>query len=270
MEMMFMSDSDRTIGHFSGFSSVWHGGYYEGDPLDPLGSSKYRRLGYISILHAVYQVCVKPYIKKNTVALEIGPGRGAWTKGMLDAKEVWCLDAKSKADNKIDEYLGNPSNLIYHLVTDYSCSMLPDDKFDYVFSFGCLCHVPWEGVCEYAENLFPKMKSGCTAIWMVADYEKRNKVANNFSTYDIYARTLPPFAKRMMEFWNRHTKLRHMGPDHEVPLDKDNDNQKEVAGRWYHSGAGRTAAMLRELGYEIVSEDLGLLPRDALVHFRKP
>ena len=65
-------------------------------------------------------------------------------------------------------------------------------------------------------------------------------------------------------------KLRHMGPDQEVPLDKDNDNQKEVAGRWYHSGAGRTAAMLRELGYEVVSEDLGLLPRDALVHFRKP
>ena len=95
-------------------------------------------------------------------------------------------------------------------------------------------------------------------------------MANSFSTYDIYARTLLPFAKSLMEIWNRHSRLRLMGPVREVLLDKDNDKQKEVAGRWYHSGAGRSAAMLRDLGYEVLSEDIGLLPRDALVHFRKP
>ncbi len=37
---------------------LWEGGYYEGDPLDPVGRSSYGAGGYISVLHAVYLTCV--------------------------------------------------------------------------------------------------------------------------------------------------------------------------------------------------------------------
>ena len=36
------------------FEGLWEGGYYEGDPLTPLGKSTYGGFGYISILHATY------------------------------------------------------------------------------------------------------------------------------------------------------------------------------------------------------------------------
>lgn len=255
--------------HFQSFNDIWHGGYFEGDPLDPMGPSKYRRLGYISILHAVYQVCVRPYIQRETKALEIGPGRGAWTKGMLGAHEVWCMDAKSREENRIDEYLNHPLNLVYHQVNDFSCSVLPDDTFTYLFSFGCLCHVPWEGVCQYAANLFGKLKSGAEAFWMVADYDKRNLVSREFPRFDVHARTLPGGAFRALEWWNKRHSGRYWGPDNEPPLDKEVDAQQGNPGQWYHSGAARTAEMLSQIGYQVVSEDIGLLPRDALLHFRK-
>ncbi|MEW5816789.1 MAG: hypothetical protein AB1798_15515 [Spirochaetota bacterium] len=264
-----MKSDKKTVEHFRGFSEIWHGGYFEGDPLDPMGPSKYRRLGYISLLHAVYQVCIRPYIHPKTIALEIGPGRGAWTKGMLCAREVWCLDAKSRDDNRIDEYLGYPSNLVYHQVHDFSCSMLPDDRFTYLFSFGCLCHVPWDGICQYATNLYGKLKEGAEAFWMVADYEKRNEISRNFYRYDVHFRTLPSRVFRVLEWWNRWDSGRYWGPDNEPPLDKESDALQGNPGRWYHSGAARTAEMLRRIGYHVVSEDIGLLPRDALLHFRK-
>lgn len=260
----------KVEGHLKGFSGIWRGGYFEGDPLDPMGPSKYRRIGYISLLHAVYQVCLRPYIRPETVALEIGPGRGAWTKAMLGAKEVWCLDAKSREDNRIDEYLGSPRNLVYHQVKDFECRMLPDNTFTFLFSFGCFCHVPWEGVTAYAKNLFPKLRSGAEAFWMVADYDKRNEVSDHFGRYDVYARTLPKGVLRILEWWNRNREERPLGPAREPPLDKNRDTQGDAPGRWYHSGASRTAEMLRGCGYEVVSEDIGLVPRDAVLHFRKP
>lgn len=67
---------------------LWEGGYYEGDPLDPVGRSSYGAGGYISVLHAVYLTCVRPYVNADTLALELGPGRGAWTRALLPAREV--------------------------------------------------------------------------------------------------------------------------------------------------------------------------------------
>jgi len=267
--MMKESFSDNT-NHFAGFQNIWKGGYFEGDPLDPMGASKYRRLGYISVLYAVYQACVRPHINSRTVALEIGPGRGAWTKALLPSKEVWCLDAKSREENGIDSYLGYPQNLIYHKVSSFSCDMLPDDEFDYLFSFGCLCHVPWNGVMAYARNIFPKLKSGAHAYWMVADYDKRNAVSARFPMFDIYARTLPSKVLKLLEWWNSRSGNRFLGPNHEPSIDKERDGQGDAPGRWYHSGAASTADMLRSVGYQVVSEDVGLVPRDAILHFRKP
>lgn len=256
--------------HFSSFSSLWKGGYFERDPLDSVGPSKYRGIGYISILHAVYLVCIKPYVNSESIVLEIAPGRGAWTKTMLDAQEVWCLDAKSREDNGIDEYLRYPQNLLYHQVKDFSCSMLPDDTFTYMFSFGCFCHVPRDGVQQYAAHLFSKLKSGAHAFWMVADYDKRNTLSASFTKYDIIKRTLPPRVFHFIERINSCYRGRLIGPAAESPIDKDGYQTADTPGCWYNGGSEYIADMLRKVGYTVISSDIGLSPRDALLHFQKP
>ena len=77
---------DKLAEEIASFEGLWKGGYYEGDPLDPLSRSTFGNYGYVSVLYATYLACIKPYITAETRALELGPGRGAWTKTMLSAK----------------------------------------------------------------------------------------------------------------------------------------------------------------------------------------
>ncbi len=49
--------------------------------------------------------------------------------------------------------------------------MLPDNKFSYLFSFGCFCHISFDGITEYMKKLFPKLREGANCFVMVADYE---------------------------------------------------------------------------------------------------
>jgi hypothetical protein len=158
---------------FSQFYTAWPGGYYEGNPLDPQGKSMYpASIDHISILHATYLRCIKPYIDPSKVALEIGPGRGAWTKTMLGFKEVWAMDAVSPEDTGFNKYVGILPHVYYKQVYDFSCSLIPDFHFDYMFSTGTLCHITFDGIAAYAENLMKKLKYGADCFWMVADYKK--------------------------------------------------------------------------------------------------
>ena len=152
------------------FHNLWQGGYYEGNPLDPQSPSSYGKYSYMSILHATYLRCIKPYHNVKHNALEIGAGRGAWTRCLLPFKEVHVLEVLSTEETHILEELHSPPNLFYHEVHDFECTELPDGYFDYMFSFGCLCHISHEGIHEYAYNLYDKMRHGSNCFWMISDY----------------------------------------------------------------------------------------------------
>lgn len=116
------------------FQKVWKQGYYEGDPEEVMSTCTYNVQGYLSVLHAVYLMCIKPYLSPELKVVEIGPGRGAWTKTFRDCKEVYALDALSAEHNAFWKYVGEDrKNFHYFQVEDFSCSVLPDDYFDFFF-----------------------------------------------------------------------------------------------------------------------------------------
>lgn len=154
------------------FENLWPGGYYEGDPLDPKSASSYGDKSYISILHATYLRCIKPYILPWKNGIEIGAGRGAWTKCMLGLHELYVLEVLHPDETKLFEYVGHPINLYYHKLNDLSLTGIPDNHFDFMFSFGRMCHLPFGMLQEYAINLLPKMRSGSDCFWMISDYRK--------------------------------------------------------------------------------------------------
>ena len=156
----------------SDFANIWKDGYYEGDPLDPKSPSSYGELSYMSILHATYLRCIKPYIDPNKIALEIGPGRGAWSKCMLGFGILNVIDPVSPETTGFWKYVGYHTHVLYHTILDYSCKQLADDSIDYMFSFGTFCHIPREGIIQYAVNLFPKLSHGADCFWMIADRYK--------------------------------------------------------------------------------------------------
>jgi len=241
------------------FESVWHGGYYEGDPLDPLSGSSYGEYGYMSVLYATYLFCIKPYINSETIALEIGPGRGAWTKPLLEAKEVWTLDALSANHNKIYDYLGPVKNLKYIQVNDYLCNELPDNYFDYMFSFGCLCHVPIDGVKKYIENLHKKLKKDAICFWMISDYDKYINCVNSTkynNKYKILQKILFKFNIKydVSKFFKNKSFL---------------DIGNEGPAKWTNLELNKVIELLIENKYKIISKDIGVVHRDPIIMFTK-
>jgi hypothetical protein len=253
---------NRLKGELESFQKIWQGGYFEGQPLDPLATSAYFQLGFISILHATYLRCIKPYISPQTVSLEIGPGRGAWTRCMLASKEIYALDALSAQHNGFFEYLGHPRNVKYFQVQDFKCEPLPHDCFDFMFSHGCLCHVSFDGINQYAKNLYPKMKSGSNCFWMIADYEKFNTASAAYSIWDSLSRQVPAQGRPLIAQLKEMTgKVGRVSPD---------EDSQPAPGRWFDAGIKRTCAMLEAVGYKIVDPDVGTNLRDPIIHFRKP
>lgn len=249
------------------FRGLWPGGYFEGSPLDPVGESSYGVLGYMSVLHVIWLTCIRPYVNERTVGIEIGPGRGAWTKTMLAARELWCLDVLSPEETGFRSYVGNPPNVHYLQVGDFECRDLPDAHFNYLFSFGCLCHVPFEGVTAYMRNLYPKLVPGAECFIMVADYAKLRRAFADMPRLNVVRRgmlarlgqapLLGPIARRL--FPERSAELPFNLRDDDTP----------APGRWYDAGVERTCRMLEQCGYRVVDPDLQISHRDPIIHFTR-
>lgn len=216
----------------------WPHGSFEGDPLNPSAIprsfiDKNQYLGYAKtnkkpFLNVVYQECIKPFINAETVALEVGPGRGGWTRCMLEAKEIYTLDVVEPPP----KFLVDLNKIKYIVVNNFDCEELPDNHINYMFSFNTLCHITFAGMSEYAKNLFKKLKPGANCFWMIADEKKLSKSSGNEQRYP--------------------------------------EEFKHTVGNFYRQGALETSEMLKDIGYEVVSEDLDILHRDPIIHFKKP
>ena len=258
-------DQNKLSREIASFEGIWQGGYFEGDPLEPLGKSTFGSYGYVSVLYATYLRCIKPYVKPDTVALEIGPGRGGWTKALLTAREVWAMDALSAEYNRFFEYLGHPPNVKYIQVKDFECRDLPEDHFDYMFSFGCLCHVSFDGTSAYARNLFSKLKSGANCFWLVADKQKYDSFIKVEKDFDIW-RGLAPKRRSMMPIRKIFDAIASM----KKPAFRKDDDFAAGQGEWHDAGTERTCEMLERVGYKIIDSDVGTIARDPIIHFVKP
>ncbi len=266
-----MRENVQVQDELKAFQGIWHSGFYAGDPRNPT-FGLWGITSFMGVSHAVYLACCKPNVMPSTTVLEIGCGRGAWTRLMLNAKHVYCLDALSAEHNGFYDYVGRLANVDYFKVEDFSLSEIPSDSIDFVFSYDALCHVSFTGISEYATNLFDRMRQGAHGVWMVADYEKYNRFVCNQQAYcvlnallprskSLFIRPLLKFFVRIVTKWNdRRYRLRALN------IEEDNAPRP---GRWYHAGTKRTCQMLQEKGFTVMDEDMGLDFRSPLIHFRK-
>lgn len=248
------------------YKQIWRGGYFGGDPLDPIGAREYGDMSLISVNHALYQAYVRPFIKPDTRVLEIGPGRGAWTRTMVGAKEIWCADALSAEHNMFWEYVGrqHADKIHYHQVSDFSLDFVPDDYFDFIFSFGAFCHITAEGQKAYHESLFKKAKPGAKAVIMIADFDKFNESYDNLH----HLRAIQPTLQGLyysLKFNVGHILNRLKGRVHMDKADKS-----VTPGRFYHLGVKASCEHLEALGWRVILPDVGLNHRDAVLFFEKP
>jgi hypothetical protein len=249
------------------FSTLWKGGYFEGDPLDPMGRSTYTRLGYMSVLYATYLCCIKPYVTADSTVLEIGAGRGAWTRTMLNAREIAVLEAVDAEHSGFWDYVGRHDHVQYHKVRNLSCDVLPNEHFSFFFTFGCFCHLPPAAVCEYMSKVHAKLRPGAHGFMMVADFDKYNDAVGNLRCYaDSRAcagRRFRPAA------WLWELLWKTAWPANLHPI-TSRSTVKAMAGPWYHMGTHEACRILEELRYAVIDPDCGVNHRDPVIHFVRP
>jgi hypothetical protein len=253
------------------FRDLWPWGFYAGNPKDPV-FALWGLTSFIGVSHAIYLSCIKPFVKSTSTVVEIGCGRGAWTRLMLDAKKLYCLDALSPEHNGFYEYVGRHKHVTYITMEDFSLKQIPYGSVDFMFSYDALCHMSFDAISEYATNFFPRMKEGARAFWMVADYRKYNEFIRNQRNLNVLNCLLPrkkwPVARKVLNEafalilkWN--TRRHHM---HLRDMDED---MLARPGRWYHAGSDRTCKMLEQTGFKVVDADIGFDFRSPIIHFQK-
>lgn len=251
----------------------WRGGYHEGDPLEPVGPSVYSihlGMGHISVLHAVWRLAIRPYVDPRRTVLEIGPGRGAWSRAILacNPRHLHVADVLSAEHNGFWAYVGEDEKrrVTYHEVRDTSLSEIPDGSIDHVFSFGTFCHLSPQLQAEYFRTFARVMKAGAHGFVMYGDYDKFNAAmaeGEKLSLRHAFGnrRALP--IRIAYDVWSRllgmvkHRQIKDEGP---VPR----------PGRWWHVGRDEMRAMIEGAGLRVVNPDVDVVFRDPLVHFAKP
>lgn len=265
-----MSESGRLQAELESFRDLWRGGFFVADPSQTLAPFWLESM--MGHFHVIYLACIRPWITSRTHVLEIGCGRGAWTRLFLGSEQVTCVDALSAEHNAFYAYVGGADNVHYHQVQDFELSMVPDDSIDYVFSYDALCHVSFAGIDAYARSLHRVMKQGAHGFLMVADYRKYNAFVDSLGRTNALVALLPkrryPLVRsagaqliRCYSAWDaRRRGIHHLRGD---------EDHFPRPGRWYHAGAAETSGLLRDVGFTVLDEDMGVDLASPIIHFRR-
>ena len=199
------------------FLSLWPTGYRE--TFDGYGS------------HA--RETVKDAVTSNargSTCLEIGCGDGYFTKEWLVPlfEKLYAIDLRPSAR----ELSGCPK--VTYLEAgdrDYTCSGVPDQSVDFVYSFGCFCHLPVSACASYLKSFRRVMRPGAAAVIMFAN-------------------------------WNRHPSLRMM--------EKPEQYAEENNGMdWFFNNEQFSRKLIESAGFTNF-KDLKPDFRDTLAYFENP
>lgn len=182
----------------------------------------------------VFLKAAAPYLRRNSVVLELGPGKGSWTRAILKRIPQGELQVIDFQD--VHQWL-QPENyrgrLITHQVTDNSFDCVPDNYFDFFWSFGVLCHNNVEDIEKILANALPKMKQGAYAVHQYGDWNKLDVFGWNQNNISIQFKDLPDD-----EIW------------------------------WPRNNPKMMTETATRAGWTVVTPDLNLVKRDSIIVLR--
>lgn len=213
-------------------------GYDSGNILSLLPGrvrfSEERRSG--GSYRGVFKKALLPHLRPDSKVLELGPGKGSWSRAMLQfipQGELHTVDFQDVSQWLHPE--AYDGRLTCHQVQDNSFKELPDSYFDIFWSFGVLCHNEGQSILEILHSARRTMKRGAVSIHQYGDWEKLDKFG-----------------------WSRGG----------VPQDFQARSDQEI---WWPRNDQRVmTALAREAGWEVLRADLDLLRRDSVILLRNP
>jgi SAM-dependent methyltransferase len=183
----------------------------------------------------IFRKAAVPYLKKNFKVLELGPGKGSWSRAILKyipQGELTTLDFQDVSQwLQPEKYAGR---LKCVKVSDNQYAQLQDGYFDIFWSFGVLCHNNNEAIFEILRNSFSKVKEGGMAIHQYGDWEKLEKFGWKKGNVPEKFKTQPDD-----EIW------------------------------WPRNSQKQMTEMAVAAGWKVITADLNLVQRDSIIVLNK-
>ncbi|MDJ0661022.1 MAG: class I SAM-dependent methyltransferase [Crocosphaera sp.] len=183
----------------------------------------------------VFLKAVVPHLKPNAKVLELGPGKGSWSRAILKyipEGELQVIDFQDVTQWLQPENYGG--RLICHFAEDNSFSAVPDNYFDFFWSFGVLCHNNVDNIAEILKNALPKVKPGGLAIHQYGDWNK----------LDDYG-------------WEKGG----------VPVRFQQQPDEEIW--WPRNNRATMYSIAQQAGWSVITADLALVERDSMIVLRR-
>jgi len=217
------------------FGSGYDSGEIEKGLDDPLILQEFRCTG--ANYKVIFDELIRPRLLASRTLLEIGPGRGSWTKAVLDTFPDGTLYVIDRLPLEHMIRLRCPSagdrlRFVQSNSNDYS--MFPNNLFDFAFSFGVFVHLPLREIKTLLTRLRPKMCHGGEIILHYSNWDKLDKWG---------------WERARVPTWFR-----------------DYPNHPEVW--WTKNSSEKMKRISESSGYTIVSLDLGYFQSCSVLHLK--
>jgi len=114
-----------------------------------------------------------PYVRPDTVALEIGSGGGRWTRYLLAAREVTVVELNAEFFRYLEQrFPADRAKLRFYETSGYELRGVEDESIDFVFSFGTFVHIDPAGIDEYLGEIRRVLRPGGVATIHYGDRSK--------------------------------------------------------------------------------------------------
>jgi SAM-dependent methyltransferase len=114
---------------------------------------------------------ILPYVKRDQIALEIGPGGGRWTRYLLDFGRLYLVDYHAELLQELRTRF-NTANMQFIVNKGTDFPGVPEHSVDYVLSVACFVHLEVHLIAAYLKNIARILKSRGNVIITYSDKTK--------------------------------------------------------------------------------------------------
>jgi phospholipid N-methyltransferase len=221
---------------------------------------------------------VKPLLKPDDCVLELGPGKGSFTRGlftMITKGQIHTIDLQDIRPWVQDLITKFEDRFFMHQVEigDFEYNFLEDDFFDTFFSFGVFCHMNLTDIERFLLKLRQKLKKDAICIAQYSDWQKAGNYcldpegqSYNLEAYNMLT-TEYPFEFKYLQAKTIRQKipllidkyLLNKYPKPQIPPEQS---------FWVKNDQKSMQRLLRKTGYQVLEIDTGHFQRDSVAVFK--
>lgn len=221
---------------------------------------------------------VKPLLSPNFRVLELGPGRGSWTRALVSVitrGEIHTIDLQDIRPWVKDIIANFPDRFFIHQVAtrESKYDFLQDNYFDAFFTFGVFCHMNLDEIEDFLQQLRGKLRKESICIAQYSDWVKaisycleQDGYQYNLEAYNMLKRDYP-FEVKMIQcktFFQKLITLFEKYIQGKYPVSKVSSDRCF----WVKNDQKTMNKILANAGYEVLQIDMGYFKRDSVALFK--